>query len=93
MVTNYYNASNGFQSPVRREPKPYCAPQTKDECAHCGEENKAVPAVKQRDRVCRVEKPKIGEDTLLILGVLLLLFTAGCEDTLLLLALLYLLLF
>ncbi len=23
MVTNYYNASNNYSSPVRREPKPY----------------------------------------------------------------------
>lgn len=23
MVTNYYNASNNYKSPIRREPKPY----------------------------------------------------------------------
>ncbi len=26
MVTNYYNSSNDFASPIRREPKPYTEP-------------------------------------------------------------------
>jgi len=31
MVTNYYNASNNFSTPVRREPKPYTQPLQKCE--------------------------------------------------------------
>ncbi len=81
IVTNYYNASNHFSAPIRREPKPY---QAKPEAA--------LPR-QEIETVCTREKPAVNHDTMLITGLLLLLVYTGCDDTLLLFALLYLLVF
>lgn len=82
MVTNYYNASNNFSAPIRREPKPYTARQE----AKPEKTEHVLPLAAKKEQT-------VDKDTLLILGLILLLFMSGCEDTLLILALLYLLLF
>jgi len=75
MVTNYYNPSNNFSSPVRREPKPYSVPQNVDKCE-----------TEKKDTKIKIQ----GEDTLLFLGLIAILLITGCRDKLLLIALLYL---
>ncbi len=77
MVTNYYNASNRFSAPIHREPKPYTEEQ--------------IP--KNTSETCAVSKQLPDKDTVLLLGLFLLLITCGCDDTLLLLALGYVLFF
>ncbi len=88
MITNYYNASNNFSAPIRKEPRPYKPQQIMPE-------HHFVPAI--REQIECEKKPqflnKIDQDTLLLAGLLLLLFFSGCDDMLLLLALCYLLLF
>lgn len=91
MVTNYYNASNNFRAPIRREPKPFreCV---KDE-------------ISEKEEVCLRESEKEGllfskgpfssldTDAILILALGLILLSSGCDDKLLLVALLSLILF
>lgn len=77
MVTNYYNASNHFSAPIHREPKPYT-----EEC---------IP--KKTDESRAVSQTLPDKDTVLLLGLFLLLLSCGCDDTLLLLALGYVLFF
>lgn len=76
MVTNYYNSSNNYSSPVRqKEPKPYAT--------KCDGEN--ITKVKQSDKRDAIDKDKI-----LLLGLLAILYLTDCEDMWLLLAILYL---
>ena len=77
MVTNYYNASNNFSAPVRREPKPFRPP--------CSCEKNAVLEKEETEIVC--EEKSLDSDTILILGLIMLLILSGCNDTLLLIAL------
>ena len=77
MVTNYYNASNHFSAPIHREPKPY-----KEDAAVQKSPEPEPPAM-----------PAFDKDSVLLLGLVLLLVTCGCNDTLLLLALGYVLFF
>ncbi len=76
MVTNYYNSSNNFSAPVRREPKPFHPPLQYEEKDVCIKEE--LPQKKQE---------ALDADTILILGLIMLLVMSGCEDTLLLIAL------
>ena len=76
MVTNYYNSSNNYSSPVRqKEPKPYelrCDVETTvkaDQHPHSDEKN---------------------NDKVLLLGLIAVLYLTECDDIWLLLALLYL---
>lgn len=87
MVTNYYNASNNFSAPIRREPKPFRPQPMEREHVR-----------KEEDKQNQLHKGKgfldeIDPDSLLIIGLVLLLLFSGCEDKLLLVALGYLLLF
>ena len=76
MVTNYYNSSNNFSSPIRqKEPKPY---ETK-----CDE--KVLTKEKSPKKCKETDKDKI-----LLLGILAILYFTECEDIWLLLAILYL---
>ena len=77
MVTNYYNSSNNFQAPVRREPKPFRPA--------CDCEEKAV--CKGEELSLNKQEKNLDSDTILILGLIMLLIMSGCEDTLLLIAL------
>ncbi len=87
MVTNYYNASNNFSAPIRREPKPF-RPQPIEREHTRKEEEKENRLKKGRGFL-----DEIDPDSLLIIGLVLLLLFSGCEDKLLLVALGYLLLF
>lgn len=88
MVTNYYNASNNFSAPIRREPKPF-KPQ-KEEIQHT-EKNEECERRKECTRKGILEK--IDNDTILILGLVILLVLSGSNDILLLVALGYILFF
>ncbi|MBR4890908.1 MAG: hypothetical protein IKU15_06435 [Clostridia bacterium] len=81
MVTNYYNSSNNFSAPIRREPKPYCP---KNDIL---EDRKEVRCGKKNIF------STLDTDTVVILGLLFLLLMSDCNDTLLLIALGYILLF
>ena len=93
MVTNYYNASNNFSAPIRREPKPF-RPQyperqqdwERERVKERGNDVKSVPAKKGF-------LEELDQDTILIIGLVILLLLSGCEDKLLLIALGYLVLF
>ncbi len=87
MVTNYYNASNNFSAPIRREPKPF-RPQPMEHEHASKEEDKQKQLYKRKGFL-----DEIDPDSLLIIGLVLLLLFSGCEDKLLLVALGYLLLF
>lgn len=87
MVTNYYNASNNFSAPIRREPKPFRPQPAEHEHAR-KEEEKQNQLYKGKGFL-----DEIDPDSLLIIGLVLLLLLSGCEDKLLLVALGYLLLF
>lgn len=78
MVTNYYNASNNFQSPIRREPKPYMRVEERPE--------EIKPPVPKKNFLRELD-----QDSILLLGLLFLLFFSGCDDIWLIVALGYLL--
>ena len=89
LVTNYYNASNRFSGPIRREPAPYVAPAEKVEPKQIPEPKACVDIpCKQAENTSLV-----GGDGILLIGLLFLLFISGCEDKWLFIALGYLLLF
>ena len=89
LVTNYYNASNRFSGPIRREPAPYVAPVEKIEPKQMPEPKECVHIpCKQAEK-----SSLIGGDGILLIGLLFLLLMSGCEDKWLLIALAYLLLF
>lgn len=79
MVTNYYNSSNNYSSPVRqKEPKPYemkCDGENQTKLKHPGKSD------------------TFDRDKVLLLGLLAVLYLTECEDMWLLLAILYLALF
>ena len=76
MVTNYYNASNNYSSPIRREePKPY---------------KKSYKEEIMTQKKHPITKLDLDKDKILLLGVLAVLYLTECEDVWLMLALLYL---
>lgn len=76
MVTNYYNASNNYASPIRRqEPRPY-----EKKC----EETQIVQQKHPKP------KKETDNDKILLLGLLAVLYLTDCEDMWLMLAILYL---
>ena len=74
MVTNYYNASNKFAYPIRKEPKPYT-----ENVKHPEKCESPMPKKLTQDT-----------DLVIILGLLAVLFLTDCQDRWLMLALLYL---
>lgn len=79
MVTNYYNSSNNYASPVRqKEPKPYATKSDGENIVKVKPSNKS---------------DVIDNDKVLLLGLLAILYLTDCEDMWLLLAILYLALF
>lgn len=101
MVTNYYNASNNFSRPIRKEPKPYMPPKeiTAEPLVHFNTEIPQDKTEKTPDisLECAEKEglshssPSLSSENLLILGVLFLLWQSGTKDFPLLFALLYLL--
>lgn len=76
MVTNYYNASNNYSSPVRRqEPRPY---------------EKACDEIEKVQQKHLNPKKETDNDKILLLGLLAILYLTDCEDMWLILAVLYL---
>lgn len=81
MITNYYNASNHFSAPIRKEPKPFL-PQNL--------ENRPQNKVEKMDNRKNIWNfAEMDQDVLILLGLILLLLYSGCTDKLLLIALLY----
>ena len=89
MVTNYYNASNRFSSPVRREPAPYRAPVERVEEVETPKPRESMEAPCEPSS----KQSLLSGDGILLIGLLFLLLMSGCEDKWLLIALGYLLLF
>lgn len=76
MVTNYYNSSNNFSSPIRqKEP----APHSEMRCEEIAVKNEICP-----------ESVAKNNDKILLLGILAILYFTECDDVWLLLALVYL---
>ena len=88
METTYYNRSNNFSAPIRKEPKPF-TPKTL--CAEDELLKQTSDCGKEKGASCL--KNSVKNDDLLILALLFLFLSDSNNDTLLLLALLYLLLF
>lgn len=102
MVTNYYNASNNFSAPIRKEPKPFSPErhgeslieEPKESCEMCTEEsllsacgNENAPTVQKNHTLLRSDP-----DTLVLLALLWILLVSDSRDRLLEIALIYLLL-
>lgn len=88
METNYYNRSNNFSAPIKKEPKPYI-PQNihKDENHINYKQKDADPSsVKEKTNFFK----NINNDDLIILGLIFLLLSDSNDDTLMLIALGYL---
>lgn len=91
MITNYYNASNNFSAPIRREPKPF-RPQ-ESEC----EQQQQLPK-EQIGKAKTVQHTKgfldcLNQDSALIISLAVLLLLSECDDMLLFIVLAYLLMF
>jgi len=88
MQTNYYNRSNNFSAPIRKEPKPYspASVRTNEDCAK--KESKQTSCDKPKDDNRLLKNLK--NDDLLILGLIFLFLSDSNDDTLMLLALVYL---
>lgn len=87
METKYYNRSNNFSAPIRKEPKPYVPlvqKESEDESKEilCQKESKKEEEIK--------ELKKLKNDDILLLGIIILLLSDSKSDKLLLLALGYL---
>ena len=76
MVTNYYNASNNYSTPIRRqEPRPY---------------EKVCDEIEKAQQKHLKPKKETDNDKILLLGLLAILYLTDCEDMWLMLAVLYL---
>ena len=88
METKYYNRSNNFSAPIRREPKPYTPKNIFKE-----EEIKKEPEVCEHKENKPTETKSVlngfKSDDLLLLGLIFLLLSDSNTDTLLLIALGY----
>lgn len=94
METKYYNRSNNFSAPIRREPKPYTPKnifkeeEVKKDSEPCGyKENK--PAQVNKPAQIKSFLSNFKSDDLLLLGLIFLLLSDSDTDILLLLALGY----
>ena len=103
MVTNYYNASNNFSAPIRREPKPFSPEHRPPEAAPEHSEPALKPIYEETEPqpLCKTECPPehsepfsfgMDNDAIVLFAILWLLSTSKCNDKLLELALIYLLL-
>lgn len=88
METNYYNRSNNFSAPIRKEPKPYVPKPVHIEKEHQENECPSRVETEKKDRTGILSN--LQNDDLLILGLIFLLINESNDDTLLILALGYL---
>lgn len=93
MVTNYYNASNNFSAPIRKEPKPFKPGNTEYESELVFESKKSNGNIAKNDIFKSGYPANIDRDTIFIICLIFLLLSSGCEDNILLIALAYLILF
>ena len=88
METKYYNRSNNFSAPIRREPKPYTPKNIFEE-----EEIKKEPELCEHKENKQTQIKSVlnsfKSDDLLLLGLIFLLLSDSNTDILLLLALGY----
>ncbi len=89
METNYYNRSNNFSAPIKKEPKPYMPNPVQTEKEHI-ERKLAEPCREEPKKEHKGILSGFQNDDLLILGLIFLLINESNEDTLLILALGYL---
>lgn len=102
MVTNYYNASNNFSAPIRKEPKPfspeYHSKSPDEECVSaplvCEEESASLSCQGEHKHTHKKQNAflETDPDTLVLLALLWILFVSKSNDRLLEIALIYLLL-
>ena len=102
MVTNYYNASNNFSAPIRKEPKPFSPDrhiepiieECKEPLTKHVEEEPASACYSEHMPAFREPRAlfKTDSDTLVLLALLWILFFSESRDRLLEIALIYLLL-
>ena len=88
METNYYNRSNNFSAPIRKEPKPYVPINIHKE-KECKEHEETIikhDIVKEKTSLFK----NINNDDLLILGLIFLLLSDSNDDMLMIIALGYL---
>ena len=105
MNMKYYNASNNFSAPVRREPKPYSPyirrpevviPQKPYNNSEVKKNVQNIPLTQKEpkpfkdDKNSKLNFNNLKADDLLILGIIAVLIWNSCDDTLLILALGYL---
>ena len=102
MNMKYYNASNNFSAPIKREPKPYSpyerrpaeviVPQKPpiEPRPHKQEPLKHNHIQQNSNSIKNLNLSNLKSDDMLILGIIALLIWNSCDDTLLLLALGYL---
>ncbi len=88
MEMKYYNASNHFSAPIRREPKPYVPPKPITERIvpiKVEEEPKQHRGIKSSEKVkLPLFSKDLNQDDMLILGLIFLLLLNSCDDYLLL---------
>lgn len=99
MEMKYYNASNNFKAPIRREPKPYIPhPKLSGEVIIPQKVEETVESEPFIQKECECKNVKENQftiidnqDDLLLMGLILLLLINHCNDYLLILVLGYLL--
>ena len=102
MNMKYYNASNNFSAPIKREPKPYSPYERRPAevivpkrppsmpVVHKEELPKHNTAQQNQSPLKTLNLNNLKSDDILLLGIIALLIWNSCDDTLLLLALGYL---
>ena len=88
METNYYNRSNNFSAPVKKEPKPYVPVEQREEKTQTAEILHQNESDKVSENIKEIKNLK--NDDILLLGVIFLLISDSKGDKLLLIALGYL---
>ena len=88
METNYYNRSNNFSAPIRKEPKPYVPINVHKEKDCPNQEETIVKPSAQKEKTSLFKN--INNDDLLILGLIFLLLSDSNDDMLMIIALGYL---
>lgn len=94
MEMKYYNPSNNFSAPIKREPKPYMPPRQKIPEVVIPKVPEYPVMQQTKESQIEVKKEKhyqIDVDDILIMGLILILIANQCDDYLLLAALGFLL--
>ena len=84
MQTNYYNRSNNFSAPIRKEPKPYIPTPVYNESKNEPIKHTPIEA-KENDSFLK----NIKNDDILLLGIIFLLLSDANDDMLMIIALGY----